>query len=85
MFKFWSWLQGKDLEKYRVEKLERNEKYKPLANPADLGEGFKLLNETMIELNVSTTFYSRILILLTVVLIILTILLLFPTIKILIG
>ena len=77
--KFIHWLNGSDLERYKKDKTDIRKKYEPSSNPADLGHGFKMLDESIVDLNVSTGKYSRVLIFLTFVLLIFTIVLAFLT------
>ncbi|OPY57818.1 MAG: hypothetical protein A4E56_03474 [Pelotomaculum sp. PtaU1.Bin065] len=68
---------SRDLKNYKMAKEEKRKQYQPSSNPADLGQGFKILDETIVDLNISTTKYSRVLTCLTFVLLILTLVLLF--------
>jgi len=74
MRKFIDWLLNRDNDYIADKKRKRND-FKPGGQPQDLAPGLKMLDETMVDLTIATTKYSRILVILTGILVILTIVL----------
>ncbi len=74
MNKIFDWLLCKDIKKENESSKKELSGFIPLGKPQNLEKGIKMLIDKMIDLDYSTSKYSRILVILTIIIAILTVL-----------